>query len=386
MSTSGRAFGILACCLLAGLSSCNRNSDGNAMNKKLQTIADLIGNAMVDALRATAEKLETDLANDRELRAKTADGAHDPGALVYFPTLDPAIHVEGRYSRTIVDEKTGWRLDETRDHAPVDRDRSMKVRGWRLSAGPNWQTVMRFTTMRSDGWRPGYGRTDAFTVTLAHRDSFFPFEEAVYREQFKFDRVAQMLNAYDEVALSTAHRGHLVIVDNREAYRQHNKEMATLRSHDQFQPINHEPNPALLPDAVVLFPRPASGISYDAATRTVTDTSDGSRFQGLRYNSRDESSWVGKWFDAPTGRTVDVRANISRGYKPGYGPTVALEVSSVTSSVVANDRWVTTTPARAEMPPARLAKLLNYFEAVDRRRSYVGNFAVIDTRTFRGRR
>jgi hypothetical protein len=245
---------------------------------------------------------------------------------------------------------------------------------------------MRFTTMRSEGWRPGYGRTDAFTITLAHRDSFFPFEEAIYSDQFKFDRVAQMLNAYDEVALSTAHRGHLVIVDNREAYRQHNEEMAALRSHDQFQPINHEPNPALYPGAVTVFPRAAAGISYEAATGTVTDTSDGSTFRELRYNSRDESSWEGKWFDAPTGHTVDVRAKVSRGYKPGYGATVALEAASVTSSAVINGRWVTTTPSRAEMPPARLAKLLNYFEPVDRRRSYLGNLVVIDTRTYRGRR
>jgi hypothetical protein len=386
MSTSHRAFRILACCLLVGLGSCNRTSDPDTVNKKPQTVADIVGKAFVDAVRATVEKLESDLANDRQLRGDIADGAHDPGAVSYFPASDPAIHLEGRYSRTIVDDKTGWRLDRVKDHAPVDRDQWMKVQGWRLSAGPNWQTVMRFTTMRSDGWRPGYGRTDALTITLAHRDSFFPFSEAVYRDQFVFARVAQMLNSYGEAAFYNANRGHLVIVDNREAYRQHNKEMAALRSHDQFQPFNHERNPALYPEAVTVFPRATQRITYDAITRTVTDTSDGSTFQGLTYRSRDESSWEGKWFDARSGRTANVRANVSLGYKPGYGATVALEIASVTSIVVTNGRRVTTTASRAEMRPERLAMLLNYFGAVDRRPSAIGNFVIIDTRNYRGRR
>ncbi len=117
----------------------------------------------------------------------------------------------------------------------------------------------------------------------------------------------------------------------------------------------------------------------------MTDKSDGSSFRGLQYNSRDESSWDGKWYDASSGRTVDVEVHVRRGHKPRYGATVALEVSRVTSSVVENGRWVITTPAREEMPPIRLAKLLNYFEPADGC-GHVGNFAVIDTRTFRGRR
>ena len=258
--------------------------------------------------------------------------------------------------------------------------------GWRLS-DRNWKTIYRFTTTSSKGHRPGFGATDALTIVLVHPDSIFPDEDAVYQRDLSFERVAEMLNVHRHAGPGgDKHRGHLVIIDNRETFRGANVERAKLRNHETFQPANHATNPALYPEAVVIFPEAGLGLKFDAATKMVTDSRDGSRFTGRQLGSRDEIYFGGEWYDAPTGRTAVVTFRKQRGFKPGHGETVMLEVIGVGDHKMVNGRVVSEKISRDEMPPERLATLLNYFEPAIYRGEHTGNIVVIDTRTYGGPR
>ena len=261
------------------------------------------------------------------------------------------------------------------------------VTGW-LLRDREWKPVYRFTTTTSEGYRPGFGKTAALTIVLAHPDSFFPDEDALYQRDVSFERVAQMLNVHD-VALALGgekHRSHLVIIDNREAFRQANIKRAKLRSHETFQPANHATNPAMYPDAAVIFPSANPNVVFDPATKTVEDTRDGSTFTGEKKGSRDEVYFVGEWYDGSTGRRAEVGFQKQRGYKPGYGETVALEVISVGDKKVEDSRVVRWKIDREQMPPDRLADLLNQFQPATYDGQHTGDIAVIDTRTYNGRR
>ena len=349
------------------------------MTDEAKSFSAFLRETVLHHVTATRDEAGRGEKEEHRLAEEIGSGAHDPGAIVYYPEMDEDV---GQASQplTVVDRKTGWRLNGTSDRPREDR--SGLTRGWRISDA-NHGTVLLFTTVRSQGYRRGYGKTDALTVVLAHRDSFFPYEDALYPDDVSFARVAQMLNLHDHAASSNRYRGHLVVIDNRVAHMAGNKRRAAEQSHDTFQVANHAINPALYPGAEVVYASNDEGVRYDPDSMTVTDSRDGSSLKGWRAGDREYPRWDGLWHDTRSGLTAKVSTVPMRGYKPGYGETTTLELTSVAWERVEEGRMKSDPISRDEMPTERLARLLNHFGAATAYGKKEGNLVVIDTRSYK---
>lgn len=296
-------------------------------------------------------------------------------ATIFTPAADPEIHRQYRYSETIIDVRTGWSLDrDYRSHAPIQHP--YWPLGWFLH-GKTLSTPIHFTTVRSSAHRRMYGDTDAQVIILAHPQGYFPYAEALYSDALPFERVATMLNEHPDAALTNANRRHLVIVDDRDSHRAENDRLAALRSADKFQPLNFEDDLSKLPNALVLFAEPSADVLYNRTTDTVTNQRDGSSFTVHTRISRDEPSWHGNWFDAPSRLSMGVHVGLSNGYRPGFGGMRTFTVTSVSERIDDGPQFRFAPVDRNRMPADRLAKLLNGFPS---REPGVGHSIVIDAR------
>lgn len=343
--------------------------------KKYNSFSELVADAIAGAIKGTAEFIRKEAEENRRLRDYVGEGAHDPGAIVYRPRRD----------RTIVVEKYGaGEAIDTLNNTFIRGSRIGGVYGyartWTIhQKSGNYDTLLIVYGTLSKGYRPIIGRTPAFTVTFAHRDSYFPHKDATYHADFPLDRFAAMLNVARGGGVSYADIGQRVIIDNREAHRAENERLAALESPDEIRTKNQVYNPARHPGAVSFLPVPDDRIAFDPE-RKQASSSDGSFFSAERAGDRDYYYWAGTWHDGKTGRDARMTIHVRPAWRPGYGETYMLNVNRMYEGL---DRY----PARKsksvtedDFPIERLVPLLNAYQPFAWRNEHVGYFIIVDTR------
>lgn len=347
------------------------------MGRKSKSFAELLVEAVVGGVRAATDSIRNDLAETERLRAYIGEGAHDPGAIIYRPKLNASIAVKKYGPGTAYDLKNNTFIRGSNTGGSYG-----KPRMWTIHKNEgNYETLLVVHGTLSKGYRPGVGPTPAFTVTFAHRDSYFPHKDAMYQDEFPLDRFAEMLNASKGGGTKWDDVGKLVVIDNREAHRRENERLAALEKPTEVRSKNQAPNPSTHPDAVTLLAEPNPNIIYDVEARE-SRSSDGSRFSAKQAGDRDYHYMSGSWHDGKTGRDATLTLHITKAWRPGYGETYLVNVNRMYDAQRTLRPGQKRTPVgEAEFPIERLVPLINAYQPLAWRNEHLGHFIVVDTRS-----
>ena len=287
------------------------------------------------------------------------------------PNVRPMVDLPNfQFDYGLVDKVSGLELYPTIYHAPTGDH------GWRVTSKDGRQ--IRFTTKTYPN--PGHGifePSKIVEIILAHPDSYFPHEQAIYPDQFAFDRIAAMLNVHR----LAGNRGDALIVDNRAAYREQNLMAARERPHDRFQPANFYPDPTKIrgaadPQSKVYYPGIDSA-RYDKGDRSVVAPGGGRLTDCWVAGDKDQESAGAKWISAD-GKTYSLSLIPFRAYRPGYGPTRAFEITNLFQSEQTEVTLVQRRFGESTVPGKLLAYALNACEPLSPKD--VGHFVIIDNR------
>jgi hypothetical protein len=345
------------------------------MRKKYNSFSEMVADAIAGAIKATAEFIRKEAEENRRLSEYVGEGAHDPGAIVYRPGRDRTIVVEKYSAGEAIDTLNNTFIRGSGTGGVYGYPRTWVIH----EKSGNYDVLLIVHGILSRGYRPIIGPTPAFTVTFAHRDSYFPHKDATYPTDFPLDRFAVMLNAAKGGGVSYADIGQRVIIDNREAHRAENERLAALESPDEIRTRNQIYNPARHPRAASFLPVPDTGIAFDPE-RKQTSSSDGSFFSAERAGDRDYYYWAGTWHDGKTGRDAQMTIHVRSAWRPGYGETYMLNVNRMYEGLDRHPQRTAKAVTEDDFPIARLVPLLNAYQPFTWRNEHLGHSVIVDTR------
>lgn len=273
-----------------------------------------------DAVRLFAKLMLAAAEAARE--ARPSEWEAPPGSIVYRPQKTEGIHSVALGN--IRDDKTGCTLsrpfETTAESEYADLPGDIIL--WELKR--DQETTIYFVTLHVH-------QTGKITAPIeppvmiihASEDGFFPFEDALYTEDFSFERVTAMLDLRISKRRGPKPR---VYFDSRDAYRERNRVMAKRRAERQLRVANFDPDPNDNQNWQVYHPV-LDGFSYDPETGT-SAAPDGSTLQWIegrwkigRNYSGERYGVAAKW-TAPDGeRRQFVTIVPHRAWRDGHGET-----------------------------------------------------------------
>lgn len=321
---------------------------------------------------------DREVREDREDRKERED--RKDGSILYDPAPDPDLRPEIKtpvfvWSRTIVDDKTGYRLSKewSRTQLPGCDD---WLTIWKLDRSKENKPPVYIVTRNYLKPRNSmFGSRCGLEIVHAHVDGFFPFRDALSPADFSLERVVAMMDIEGQ---ETGRKGYLYL-DNRLAYRQRNADAEEARGTPPFRFPNFENRD--VGSADIYFPNPASG-HYDAPNKTVKAADGATLFS-------DNDGWplgmdrsgmpfpvYATWSDKRGLNTVPIVMTPLRVYREGYGETRAVWITPDTRRARADSQ---SDGPRVIFPSGKsLADLINM--SVPIAGAHAGHMVVIDSR------
>ena len=351
-----------------------------------------MGRKLQEVPNRLADEMKKDMSRWQELKERVGDGAHDPGAKIIIPRPDD----------DIVIEKYGVGIAEDRRNGTFLRgnlfDGLMKsMPSWAVcEKHDNYPCLAVIHGHYSEGWRDDVGPVLAVTITHCHRDSYFPYRDSLYSDEFPLDRFADMLQAAQRSKLRYCVKKSIVVIDNREIFRDENLRLAEQESPAEIRFRNWRGPTGekrvmseiemdlmahcLLRDtSEIILGEPSEDLTYDDSAKALHDDRTGLSLTVESVGDRDYRYQLGT-----LKRAGELLAKLTLHrrdcWRPDYGPCQLINLNRAYREDNTIGRRSRETVEREDLPFTDVAPLLNAHPALFFCGEHLGHAVLVDSR------